>query len=252
MHGETSTVHQGHRDRMRTKFLRLGASAFESHELLEMLLYTVIPYQDTNPIAHRLMARFKTLSGVFSASVDELSEVEGVGKKTAEFLAEFAEYANDCLLLKDDSPCFDDYRTAKDYFLRYFDGKTEAETVMVLLDNKMSFLGVEKIADTDFSSSCLRPVPFIEKALLSDAAVVMIAHNHPRGPLFPSEGDRAAQCLLKSAMECAGIALAEHFLICGRQALGLISHTERSFHQYPALSKFYQSADVSGEGDPVI
>ena len=62
-------IHDGHREHMRRRFLENGLSGFADHEALELLLYYAIPRRDTNPIAHELMDRFGTLSGVLSAPV---------------------------------------------------------------------------------------------------------------------------------------------------------------------------------------
>ena len=80
------SVHQGHRARQRKKLLENGPRAFADHELLEMLLYYAIPRRDTNELAHRLLERFGSLQGVFSAPVEELSTVEGVGENAAVLL----------------------------------------------------------------------------------------------------------------------------------------------------------------------
>ena len=46
-------IHDGHREKMRARFLTSGLDGFADHEALELLLYYAIPRQDTNPIAHR-------------------------------------------------------------------------------------------------------------------------------------------------------------------------------------------------------
>ena len=65
-------MHAGHRERMISRLKEFGSEGFQSHELLEMMLYSSFKQCDTNPIAHRLIDRFGTLSGVFSASENEL------------------------------------------------------------------------------------------------------------------------------------------------------------------------------------
>ena len=55
---DDSRIHEGHRQRMRSKLLTHGQRIFDTYELLEMLLYHVIPYKDTNPISKRLLAAF--------------------------------------------------------------------------------------------------------------------------------------------------------------------------------------------------
>jgi len=83
---ETQPIHAGHRARMRIRFSETGLDGFRPHEVLEMLLFSVIPKRDVNPLAHALLDRFGTLDGVFSASCEELMETPGVGRQTAEFL----------------------------------------------------------------------------------------------------------------------------------------------------------------------
>ena len=92
-------VHGGHRSRMKEKMMHFGDQIFDDHELLEMLLYQAIPMRDTNPIAHRLLATFGSLEGVFQATKEELVLVDGVKEKTAELIlsvGRFGEYPFFC------------------------------------------------------------------------------------------------------------------------------------------------------------
>ena len=59
-------IHDGHREKMRQRFLKSGLDAFADHEALELLLYYAIPRRDTNPIAHALMERYGSLSAVLA------------------------------------------------------------------------------------------------------------------------------------------------------------------------------------------
>ena len=76
-------IHQGHREKMRQRFLKSGLEGFADHEALELLLYYAIPRQDTNETAHRLIQRFGSLQGVLHAAPEELTSVEGVGENAA-------------------------------------------------------------------------------------------------------------------------------------------------------------------------
>ena len=79
-------VHDGHRNRMRQRFMETDLNGFADHEALELLLFYAIPRGDVNPLAHALMERFGSLSGVLSAPVELLTQVEGVGERTAMLL----------------------------------------------------------------------------------------------------------------------------------------------------------------------
>ena len=84
-------LHRGHRSRMRRRFVENGARSLESHELLEMLLFHVIPYKNTNPVSKKLLLRFGSLDGVFSAEREQLLGVEGVGLAVANFIVAVGE-----------------------------------------------------------------------------------------------------------------------------------------------------------------
>ncbi len=72
-------VHDGHRERLRWRFIEHGLKNFNELNSLELLLFFAIPRRDTNELAHTLLARFGTLAGVFDASYEELTSVPGVG-----------------------------------------------------------------------------------------------------------------------------------------------------------------------------
>ena len=74
-----SLIHAGHRKRMREKFARNGGAGFQKHEILEMVLYSSIPRGNTNEIAHALINKFGSFSGVLNAPYEELLKVKGVG-----------------------------------------------------------------------------------------------------------------------------------------------------------------------------
>jgi DNA repair protein RadC len=66
-------LHTGHRERLRKHFQEEGLDTFEDHQILELLLFHVIPRGDTNPIAHRLIKKFGSFSAVLEA--DPLSNL---------------------------------------------------------------------------------------------------------------------------------------------------------------------------------
>ena len=74
-------MHDGHRERMRKKFL--AGVRFADHEMLEMLLTFSIPRKNTNEIAHRLLTAFGSVDGVLSADYEQLLMVRGIGPQSA-------------------------------------------------------------------------------------------------------------------------------------------------------------------------
>ena len=81
------SIHDGHRQRLKERFLRGGLDNFTDVQVLELALFYCIPRKDTNPIAHALLDHFGSLSQVLEASVEELQKVPGIGENTAIFLS---------------------------------------------------------------------------------------------------------------------------------------------------------------------
>ena len=79
-------LNQGHRSRMRKRYLTCGFSGFQEHEILELLLFYALPRVNTNPIAHQLLKEFHSLAGVLDADPVELQKVPGVREQAAVFL----------------------------------------------------------------------------------------------------------------------------------------------------------------------
>ena len=79
-------MHQGHRERMRKKFLLNGFDNFEDHEILEFILFYAIPRKDTNEIAHLLIEKFGSLDAILDAPINLLKEVNGIGESAAIFI----------------------------------------------------------------------------------------------------------------------------------------------------------------------
>ena len=218
-----SDIHAGHRGRMREKLLLHGERIFDTYELLEMLLYHSIPYKDTNPLAKRLLHRFGGLDGVFTASAEDLCEVNGVGNKTAKLIKLVDRLSSvigaEIVPLRGVS--FSDYTSSGRNFVNYFSDKPMCRTVAAFLDNSMNLIAFEGVFDLDFSSGGVRAKPFIDLAIKHRAAVVITAHNHPHGPFYPSDGDRASGEMLTDALSRVGILHAEHFLVCGSSFAGI-------------------------------
>ncbi|MBW1860230.1 MAG: hypothetical protein JRI70_09220, partial [Deltaproteobacteria bacterium] len=72
---------EGHRQRLREKFLTSGLEGFHDYEVIELLLTLATPGKDCKDRAKAALKRFKTLQGVIEASSEELQEIKGIGPK---------------------------------------------------------------------------------------------------------------------------------------------------------------------------
>jgi DNA repair protein RadC len=76
----------GHRERLRTRFLKGGADAMPDYELLELTLFAAVPRRDTKPLAKALLARFGSFAEVIAAPAARLTEIKGVGMSVVQQL----------------------------------------------------------------------------------------------------------------------------------------------------------------------
>lgn len=209
-------IHAGHRGRMKAKLWQHGSDIFETHELLEMLLYLVIPYKDTNPLAHALLNRFGSLDGIFTAGEEALCDVSGVGTRTAHFLTEVGACGEEALFFRPivTSPAFSEL-DAGEYVHALLSSKREHQTLLLSLDNRMRLIACDTLADGEFGKGSAENRALVSLAMERHASAVVLAHNHPYGPLFPTENDVVRNAFLEKALSLASVALKEHYVISG-------------------------------------
>ncbi len=131
-------LHKNHRQRLRERFLRSGGDSLEQHELLELFLFEVQPRVNTNPTAHRLIERFSSLDGVLHASADELVEVKGVGRRTAEHIVSAAAAENARIESEISSAPISSFPRAANYLIhRMRDGRAAC---LLMLDRELRLI----------------------------------------------------------------------------------------------------------------
>lgn len=237
-----STVHQGHRQRMKEKLRVHGSRIFDTYELLEMLLYYVIPYRDTNPVSKALLARFGSLDGVLRAERGALLEVDGIGERAAEFISVAGGVTSPDMRRASGGLLCDNYERVGSLFVRYFEKNPDSSVAILLLDNSMRMLGIECIPGEKFGSAGVKPRFFIDAAMRHSASVAIIGYTHPHGPLFPMASELVTTELICRELAAVGVEVAEEYIICGSRYVG-ISHklSLKLSYENPDLMRFIAS-----------
>ena len=207
-------IHQGHREKMRQRFLKSGLEGFADHEALELLLYYAIPRQDTNPIAHRLMERYGSLSAVLSAPAEDLKKVEGIGESAAVLLKAAGQIAQKARLSDATAQRpLTDVEAVGAYLLERYAGETHEMLYELCLDQKGKLLACKRLSEGSASSAALDIRKVVENAILTSASAVILAHNHPSGIALPSDDDCAATTQAARALQTIGVTLADHIVV---------------------------------------
>ena len=207
-------IHDGHREKMRRRFLSGGLEQFADHEALELLLYYAIPRRDTNPIAHALMERYGSLSAVLAAPVEDLKKVEGVGESAAILLKLAPQlYRKAKMSDAEQETTLSSVERVGAYLLVRFAGEKNEVVYQLCLDRKGKLLVCKKLGEGGVTSADLDIRRLVENALLTGASAVVLAHNHPSGVALPSRDDYAATDRAKTALAVVGVALTDHIIV---------------------------------------
>ena len=207
-------IHDGHREKMRQRFMTGGLDAFADHEILELLLYYAIPRRDTNPIAHALMERYGSLPAVLAAPMEDLKRTEGIGESAAVLLHLVPQVCRRARLAQvGEDQVLNSSERAGAYLLGCFDGESREVIYQLCLDRKGKLLACKRLGEGSVASAVLDVRRLVENAILTGASAVILAHNHPSGVALPSDGDYTATMRVRAALNAIGIELADHIIV---------------------------------------
>lgn len=212
-------VHDGHRDRLRLRFLKEGLDGFEDHQVLELLLFHAIPRRDTNPIAHRLIRRFGGLSAVLEADPKDLASVEGVGPTAAAFLSVIPQITRRYLhgKVRHSRMTLNTSESAAEYLISLMAGRPEEVFYVICLDSRLRVLYPALISEGTVKDALVHPRKVAEAAVRHRAASVILAHNHPAGSARPSVHDHKLTRNLVQTLGGINIQVVDHIIVAGEQ-----------------------------------
>lgn len=212
-------THEGHRSRLRKRYLDSGLDGFEDHEILEMVLYNCYTRRNTNDIAHKLLDNFGSISAVFEAPVDAL-----VGCGISESVASYLHMIPDICRVY-----FDDRNKSKSkiismdsigaYFVNKYIGRSEECIYLLLLDSKCKeiFCGVVSKGTTISSDVSMRKI--VDLSMRYNATYAVISHNHPSGVAIPSREDVAMTFAVHNVLDSIGVQLVDHIIVADDEYL---------------------------------
>lgn len=214
--------HGGHRQRMRKKLLSEGAGKLSDLEILEMLLFYVLPRCDTKKHAQELLKKFGSLQGVLNAHRKDLTSVSGIKDGAEAMFLLLREVVDRCGGTQSKFSVLDTERIKQHLINLYRD--LENETVFVLyfapdgifIDDQLIYRG--GVSSARFS---LRAIT--EGAIRAGASSVILAHNHPSGNLVPSGDDIISTKRIIAHLLANDIEVVEHYIVGKDNCAGMLS-----------------------------
>ena len=212
---------QGHRERIKEKFLKNGIDGFAEYEILELLLTYCIPRKDTKPIAKELLNKFKSLDNVFKADFDKLSAVDGLGKNSIAFLKLIGDLPS--IIYKDElkNKKLVDKETLKisnkNILLKYLRNKIGYEEIekfyVLYLSSSNEVIEFEENSVGTLDRSSVYPREIYKKIINLNAKSIILAHNHPSDNITPSKCDIELTNEIAKGLKNFGALLIEHIII---------------------------------------
>ncbi len=204
----------GHRDRLRQRFITSGSENMADYELLELLLFRILPRRDTKPMAKALIKRFGSFSEVLAAPPALLREIDGLGQNAVidlkVVLAAAQRFARDEVV---DRPVLSSWSELINY-CRSQMAFAEKEQFRILFLDKRNLLIADEVQQVGtIDHTPVYPREVIKRSLELSATALILIHNHPSGDPTPSSADVQMTRAIMDIATPLGITIHDHVII---------------------------------------
>lgn len=208
-------THQGHRQRLYTRFTEEGLDNFAEHEVLELLLFSTISRANTNLIAHQLIQRFGSFAKVLEADTKDLMSIKGMGEKSAIFLNLIGPVTSRYLksAFSQESPKLNHPKIVGDYLKPLLINRAQEVFYVISLNSQCKVLHATLISEGTVNETVVYPRKVAEAAIRHKASSIILAHNHPAGTVSPSDSDIKLTKILAEVMAALKIPVLDHVIV---------------------------------------
>lgn len=201
-------------ERPRERLERYGAGSLAAHELLAILLRVGNARVSALQLAQQLVSHFGGLHRLAAASVQELSQVNGIGlAKASQLHAAFELGKRLAASSGAPRPTISSPLDAANLVMeemRYF---PQEHYRVLLLDTRHQVISGRDVSVGSLNASIVHPRETFKPAIAASAAAVILAHNHPSGDPTPSKEDLALTARMVQVGELMGIPVLDHLVI---------------------------------------
>jgi DNA repair protein RadC len=210
-------------ERPRERLLKLGSEALSAQEILALILGRGIKGESVMVTSQKLLSRFGNLKGIANASVEELSEIKGVGLAKAAQIKAALELSK---RLEGDAgekqkPVVKSPEDVVNIVKSQLKGKKKEHFLVLCLDTRNRVINCRPVSIGSLDTSIVHPREVFKEAVSSSAASVIFVHNHPSGDPEPSKEDVELTKRLVKAGEIIGVDVLDHIVVCDRSYLSL-------------------------------
>ena len=216
----------GHRQRLRSRFLEMGIDSLTDSDVVELLLTLRTPRKDCKTPAREALKTFGSLQKVLDAKPEELVKIKGIGPINS-FAINFVQAVAGRYLKEriKDRKYLNSSADVGHYLTHTMRGLKKEVLNVIFLDASHGIIDSEIVFEGTLTTNTIYPRELVKKALENHAAAIIIAHNHPSGNLSPSDDDIKLTRHLFLACSMVNINLLDHLIIgSGDQPYSFADH----------------------------
>lgn len=206
--------HKGHRSKVKKRYFENGLNGMPDHNVLELLLFFGIPYRDTNEMAHELIDKFGSFSGVLEADPKDLMSVKGMTENAAcllnLILPVYKRYSIDQSSKK---PYYASSAELAEFIRTLYLDTTDERVYAIFFDSRNRMIGSRIISEGDIDSCRADLRKLASVALEVKANSVIIAHNHPHAITAPSRADIDSTIEIYKLLATLKVRLLNHIIV---------------------------------------
>lgn len=201
-------------ERPRERLMKFGSEALSAQELLALIIGRGIPQKSVVNIAQDLLTKFKSVKGVANTTIEELSQVRGIGIAKAAQIKACFELAK----RQDLEPELKEFniKNAESVIKAIrasIKDKAKEHFKLILLNTRNKIISISTISIGTLNANLVHPREVFKEAISHNAASVILVHNHPSGDPEPSEDDLEITKRLEKAGKILGIEVLDHIII---------------------------------------
>jgi DNA repair protein RadC len=203
-------------ERPRERLVREGPQALSNSELLALLLRVGVRGKSAVELGRDVLQHFGSLHGLFGASLNDFSEVNGLGMAKYAQLQAVMELARRAIAEQMQAGhALSSPETVKRYLRMRFGTQRHESFIVLFIDVKNRLIADKELFRGTLTHTAVYPREVVREALACNAASVMLAHNHPSGTPHPSQADLNITQRLREALALVDIRVLDHFVVAG-------------------------------------
>ncbi len=201
-------------DRPMEKLVGRGKEALSDEELLAILIGSGTPSRNALEVADAILRRDKLRTWILTATVEELTDFDGVGRTKACRIIAGLELGKRLTSARSfQAMSLSSPRTVFNYLSTLFKGEKQERFICLYLDAQNRPFRQSLISLGTLTQTLVHPREVFRGAIRSGANAILVAHNHPSGDPEPSWEDISITKRLREVGDIVGIPLIDHMVI---------------------------------------